>query len=102
MPVNGQRSDDDLARARQLVAQGEHRQALRALQRARRSALAERRVDLLEEILELAVRLRDETTGKLRYSSGSFAHSTVQNIRFVTRQQALERGERWVDPTAAP
>ena len=99
MTVREPRSEDDLRVARDLFQQGEQRRALKALQRARRSALEERRLDLLEQVLEVAVRLRDETGGKLQYASGSLVHSTVQNIRFLTRQLALERGEVWIDPT---
>ena len=94
-----QGSERELSEARNLVDQGEHRRALKALQRARRSALAEQDVAELEEILQLALRIWDETRGRVQYDSGSLVHSATQNIRFVTRQLALERGERWVDPT---
>src|SRR6516162_9016089 len=101
MPAMGQRSDARLGEARALVAQGEQRRALDSLERTREAALAEKRLDVLEEALELAVELRDRTRGRLRFAYGSLAHSTVQNIRFLTRQQALERGEPWVDPAPA-
>jgi uncharacterized membrane protein len=97
----GHGSQEYLSEARDFVAQGEPRLALKALERARQRALAEKNLDQLDEILRLAIRLRDETRGKLQYASGSLAHSAVQNIRFLTRQHALEHDERWIDPAAS-
>lgn len=93
--------DDDLTPATALIERGEFKAAVKALERARSSAVKRDDLAELERILEQARLLRERTEGKTHEASGRLAYAAKQNIRFLSRKTALTAGEEWVDPFVA-
>jgi hypothetical protein len=83
-----------------LVAAGEMKQALKALARERTRAANGEDLQALRVILALGEDLVDRAAGDLRARAERIAGATRQDIRFVTRRQALARRESWLDPFA--
>ena len=89
-----------LAPARSEIGREETKRALRSLEKARRKLLDRSDVNGLGELLELAQRL---PIAKPRHEKarGQLIEATRQNIRFLSRRNALGAGEEWSDPFAS-
>ena len=86
-----------LAAARAAYEQNDPREALRRLDKARRTALKGRDEPGLQRVLEFTkgTIVRDERT---EIDRESLLYSVRQNLRQLTRRRALTAGEEWVDP----
>jgi hypothetical protein len=84
----------------QLLAAGETKRALKALERARLAAVKADDADALMVILGLGDRTAAQTEGTLRARAERITYAARQNVRFVTRRAALAEGEEWRDPFA--
>ncbi len=93
-----QAAEAGLADAWALAERGEPRSAVKAAERVRLAAFAAEDVPALEQVLALARRVYVDSEGKRQNEAGRLAFGARQNIRFLTRKQALAAGEVWVDP----
>jgi hypothetical protein len=86
-------------RVKQLVDGGDLKGALKVLERARREAAAEEDVNALWQVFEASRTLQARALERnQRHRAGEIAGAARQNIRFLSRRQALTAGEEWVDP----
>jgi hypothetical protein len=86
----------------QLVECGEVRQALKLLEQERRQALGSEDVEALRHVLEAARLVHGHAEQGDRNRAARVIYAAQQNIRFLTRKQALTAGEEWVDPFTSP
>lgn len=86
-----------LSAARAAYEQNDAHEALRRLDKARRTALKRRDEDGLSRVLEFAegTIARDERT---EIERESLLYSVRQNLRQLTRRRALMAGKTWLDP----
>jgi len=100
VPYGAASSEQILAPARAAMERGETKRALRGLEKARRKLLDRFDVAGLGELLDIAQRL---PIAKLRHEKarGQLIEATRQNVRFLSRRNALRAGEEWSDPFAA-
>lgn len=89
-----------LATARAEMERDETRRALRSLEKARRTLLNRGNIDGLNELLAMARQLPVE---KARHEKArtDLIDATRQNVRFLSRRDALSAGEEWSDPFTA-
>ena len=89
--------DRELEAARAAYERNDPYDALRRLDRARRSALKRRDTERLRHVLTFAdgVIARDERT---EIERENVIYAARQNVRQVTRRIAWEFGEAWTDP----
>lgn len=88
--------DSDLKRASELLGRGELKNGLRALERARRRALAARDVVQLRRLRDLALEAAAGPGSSAK--AQDLVYATEQNVRFLTRTAAFSAGQDWVDP----
>ena len=100
VPYGAASSEQILAPARAAMERGETKRALRGLEKARRKLLDRFDVAGLGELLDIAQRL---PIAKLRHEKarGQLIEATRQNVRFLSRRNALRAGDEWSDPFAA-
>ena len=77
---------DDLQTAREQIEQGEARQALWRLERARRAALSAGDVGRLREIVDLAAKAREQSGLLLAGRYGAVRLAAEQNLDYVERR----------------
>jgi uncharacterized RDD family membrane protein YckC len=87
--------------AEALIEAGESKAAVKLLERERKEALADANVARLEQVLAGAHLAHGRTSSKHREEAGRVAYAAQQNLRFLSRQQALAAGQEWVDPFLA-
>jgi hypothetical protein len=80
-----------------LLEQGETKAALTLLERTRKEALSGEDLASLDQVLAGTRVVYAQADRKYRNEAGRIAHAAQQNIRFLTRKQALAAGEEWVD-----
>jgi hypothetical protein len=85
-----------------LLEQGEPKAALTLLERTRKDALSGEDLASLDEVLAGTRFVYAQADPKYRNQADRIANATRQNIRFLTRKQALAAGDEWVDPFQAP
>ena len=90
----------ELAAARAAYERNDAFQALRRLDRARRTAVKQKDTERLDRVLGFAegVIARDERT---QIERENVIYAARQNLRQVTRRLAWERRETWADPFPA-
>ena len=81
-----------------LVERGELKQALKALERERREAVARGDAASVEDVFRAIKLVFERADGKLRSEAGRISFSAQQNMRFLGRQAAIAAGEEWSDP----
>jgi hypothetical protein len=81
-----------------LLGRGELKAAVKLLERARRESLARGDVAALQEVLAATRVVHAHGNRKRRNEAVRIANAAQQNIRLLTRKQALEAGTTWVDP----
>lgn len=74
------------------------KEALKLLEQARKQALASDDVEALRQVLEAARRVHGHADQKQRNKAVGVMNAAQQNIRFLTRKQAVAAGQEWVDP----
>lgn len=84
--------------ARRLLEAGDAHAALRSLERARDDLLAERDLDGLHDLRRLAEQGYAESHDRDEAAYESLLYASAQNIRWLSRKRALERGVAWEDP----
>ena len=90
-----------MAIASDLLSRGGVKDAVKALDRARREALEKRNIAALRQILELVVVARSETGPENTSRLDRLAYATRQNIAYLRRQQAFS-AKPVTPPTPAP
>ena len=100
IPYGGVSSEQILAPARTEIERGATRRALRSLEKARRKLFGRFDVVGLGELLELAQRLPTANTGHEK-ARRQLIEATQQNVRYLSRRDALRTGQEWSDPFAA-
>jgi hypothetical protein len=81
--------------------QGDLKQALKRLERARQSALADEDIPALRDVLAECRAVHALADEKRRNDAELVMNAAQQNIRFLSRKAALAAGEEWVDPFPA-
>jgi hypothetical protein len=89
------------ARAEQLANGGDAKAALKLLEQERRRALGSEDVEGLRRVLESARAMHGRAEQGERNRAVRVINAAQQNIRFLTRKQALAAGQEWVDPFAS-
>ena len=89
-----------LATAHAEIKRGEISRALRSLEKARRNLLDRGNIDGLNELLEMAQRL---PTAKAHDAKArrELIDAAQQNVRYLSRRDAITAGKTWSDPFAA-
>jgi len=87
-----------LAEVRTLVGRGDMKQALKRLESARRSALADEEISALTDVLAECRMVHARADQKRRNEAVRVMNAAKQNIRFLSRKQALAAGQEWIDP----
>ncbi len=88
-----------LATAHAEIKRGEISRALRSLEKARRNLLERGNVDELNELLEMAQRLPTEKPRQEK-ARRELIDAAQQNVRYLSRRDAITAGEEWSDPFA--
>jgi hypothetical protein len=88
-----------LASPRAEIERGETRRALRSLEKARRKLLERGDAAGLGELLDLAQRM---STTKARHEKARrlLIDAAQQNVRYLSRREAIKSGQEWSDPFA--
>jgi hypothetical protein len=81
-----------------LVERGELKQALKALERERRDAVARGDAASVEDVFRAVKLVYGRADGKRRSEAGRISFAAQQNMRFLGRQAAIASGAEWSDP----
>ncbi len=90
--------EQQLVQARALAARHETKKALRLADHVRARALVTADVPALEEAWGVAAGVYRESHGRSQQRAGRLAFDCQQNVRSVSRAQALAVGQTWRDP----
>jgi hypothetical protein len=92
------RAEAALADAHRRLAAGETEKAARALERARRGYLAAGDVVAMTRLRRLVEESYERSSVRDEPLFEQLLYATGQNLRFLTRREAAERGVPWQDP----
>jgi hypothetical protein len=95
-------AESAIGQAQSLMNDGNYQGAIKAAEKARQKAAKDKDLAQLGEILNLAIGLKERTTGEIQNKSEYLIHFVRQNIIFLGGSVEVEDGDVGLDEPAQP